>query len=86
MLGDVMTLTLCAENFERARTVFAQLCKDGSKIIGVPNFEVLSQFLDACIVNQDLKMGMVCIILSSNIEASNPNEFDSPHFFANRIA
>lgn len=59
MLGDIILLSLCAENFDRASTVFTHLCKDQSKIMGVPNFEVLKMFLDACIVNQDLKKAMV---------------------------
>lgn len=59
MLGDIMLLNLCAENFQRAATVFTQLCKDENRIVGVPNFETFNMFLDACIVNQDLKMAMV---------------------------
>lgn len=63
MLGHIMTLCLGADNFSRATEIFQKLVKDEIQILGVPSFEALEMFMDACIDKQNVKLGLVRIFL-----------------------
>lgn len=62
MLGNILSLCLSADNFERAGKIFMKLVKDETQIIGVPQFNTLNTFLDACIKNRDVKLCFVSIL------------------------
>lgn len=64
MLGDIMIVILHADDFDKATTILAKLIKDENQIVGVPESEAFSLYMDACIKNNDLKQAMVCTVES----------------------
>lgn len=49
MLGNIMELVLANDDFKRASTVMEKLDKNHHVILGVPNFEALSTYVNHCI-------------------------------------
>ncbi|XKL59289.1 hypothetical protein PGB90_000305 [Kerria lacca] len=79
MLGNILSLCLSADNFERAGKIFMKLVKDETQIIGVPQFNTLNTFLDACIKNRDVKLCFMCI------EYSFENGYDNVTSLAKKL-
>ncbi|XP_030751903.1 protein PTCD3 homolog, mitochondrial [Sitophilus oryzae] len=66
MLGNIMTLALQNNDFEKASTVMEKLDKGHTTIVGVPKFEALSLFVDHCIKNKAPSKAIRCIQYASD--------------------
>lgn len=59
ILGNIMVLLLKNKDFERACVIMDKLDQDQQSVLGVPDFEALSLFVDNCI---DLKLPSRAIV------------------------
>lgn len=62
MLGEAIILHLHANEFNKATEILKKLIKDEEHIIGVPDQEVLSLYMELCIENNNTKEAMVSLI------------------------
>lgn len=58
ILGNIITLCLCANYIEEAFTI-AKILFQKSQVTGVPSIESLDMLLDACIKTKNLRTAMV---------------------------
>jgi len=61
MLGDLMAVTVKADDFEKAREVLQKLLRPKHDVIGVPDIHPLKLFLDKAIEKNDAAMGLACV-------------------------
>lgn len=60
MLGDIMLLNICAGEWEKAKIVFQTLTdEEEDKVLGVPDVEAITAYMDACIANRDIRKSVV---------------------------
>lgn len=53
MLGNLINVCLFGNNIEKAAEILVKLCKHQNEIIGIPEFQTISLFLDYCIENNN---------------------------------
>ncbi|KAJ8979588.1 hypothetical protein NQ317_019476 [Molorchus minor] len=61
LLGNIMALALRNNDFGKACIIMDKLDKEHNKIVGVPKMEVLSLFVDHCIVQKSPSRAIACI-------------------------
>lgn len=62
MLGNIMTVVLWNNDFEKASLVMDKLDKDMHSVIGMPKIEALSLFIDHCIAEKSPSIAIVSFI------------------------
>ncbi|KAI4458769.1 pentatricopeptide repeat domain-containing protein 3 [Holotrichia oblita] len=61
MLGNILTLLLRNQDFEKATEIVEKLDADHQKVVGVPGIEPLKMYLDYCIRENAPSKAIVCI-------------------------
>lgn len=62
MLGNLIDVCLYGDNIDKATEIIIKLNKNESEIIGVPNSQTISNFLNYCIEKNNFNELLVSII------------------------
>ncbi|XP_030371192.1 protein PTCD3 homolog, mitochondrial [Scaptodrosophila lebanonensis] len=71
MLGDILTLLVRGDNFEKASEVFTYIDKNQHRIPGTPAETALQEFVDACVLNKSPSQSLIALqyVVENNMES-----------------
>lgn len=65
-MGNLIKVCLFGDNIDKATEIIMKLKKSQNEIVGVPDSQIISQFINYCIENNNFNQLLVSIWLNIN--------------------